>query len=427
MMNKRSSRLIAWLLTLVMVLNMSPVSAFAGIKSNELQGPDYPVLATLSTGSVPTGDYDDFTVQYVIKGDYTYDGNNLILYKVEHVTGKPSEAPMDSVDKCSGPDRNTATWDEATKTLSFYPVPNTASLELRYDLVIPKGDGTYEYRTFQILQNGEGGLRKDDTVQEALEVKDCLAAINGTGGDNIVLRKINGVDIKQVLPFTLPDDYTHPINKYTVSSVNTLNNNTHYKDYTISYIGHNNGSGSETIDFNSIVKTQFKWTGQGQVVLYYLLEAEGDDNDVTKYTITWLDEDGSELATTQVKEGYTPVYPKGTPTKASDDTYKYTFSGWTPNVVPATEDKTYTAQYASSDKNAGVVNVQYTLNNNVKPTGYTVPVDENHYSAGDTVTKATKPNYPGYTFTGWGFNGDNGETFTINHYIVLNIQTPSIY
>ena len=43
MMNKRSSRLIAWLLAMVMILNITPVTAFAGqsdsVKSEEKANP----------------------------------------------------------------------------------------------------------------------------------------------------------------------------------------------------------------------------------------------------------------------------------------------------------------------------------------------------------------------------------------------------
>ena len=71
-MNKRSSRLVAWLLTLVMVLNMSPISAFATPKSNEVKGPTYPIIDTLSNDPVPTEKVaGGYTVQYVVKAEYT--------------------------------------------------------------------------------------------------------------------------------------------------------------------------------------------------------------------------------------------------------------------------------------------------------------------------------------------------------------------
>ena len=61
MKNKRSSRLIAWLLTLVMVLNMSPMTAVAETGSGLYTGPAYETVATLSSDPVPIRDLIPFT------------------------------------------------------------------------------------------------------------------------------------------------------------------------------------------------------------------------------------------------------------------------------------------------------------------------------------------------------------------------------
>ena len=81
MMNKRSSRLIAWLLTLVMMLNIAPIPASAGVESSNWTGPVYPVLENLSSTPVPNQGISDYTVQYVIKKEYTYDGKNCPVEK----------------------------------------------------------------------------------------------------------------------------------------------------------------------------------------------------------------------------------------------------------------------------------------------------------------------------------------------------------
>lgn len=64
------------------------------------------------------------------------------------------------------------------------------------------------------------------------------------------------------------------------------------------------------------------------------------------YDITWKNDDGSTIDTTQVAYGDTPSHAD--PTKAATDEYTYTFSKWTPDIVPVTGDATYTASYNSA-------------------------------------------------------------------------------
>ena len=65
------------------------------------------------------------------------------------------------------------------------------------------------------------------------------------------------------------------------------------------------------------------------------------------YTITWINDDGTQLAITEVAAGETPVYSGETPTKETDADYVYTFYGWDPEPEPATADATYTAIYSA--------------------------------------------------------------------------------
>ncbi len=65
-----------------------------------------------------------------------------------------------------------------------------------------------------------------------------------------------------------------------------------------------------------------------------------------KYTITWVDGNGSTLKTEQVEYGTTPAYAGATPTKTATAQYTYTFNEtWSPAIVSVTEDATYTAQF----------------------------------------------------------------------------------
>ena len=63
------------------------------------------------------------------------------------------------------------------------------------------------------------------------------------------------------------------------------------------------------------------------------------------YTITWKDSDGTTLRTdSNVGYGSTPSYGEA-PIKETDQTYIYSFAGWTPALEAVTQDRTYTATY----------------------------------------------------------------------------------
>ena len=89
------------------------------------------------------------------------------------------------------------------------------------------------------------------------------------------------------------------------------------------------------------------------------------DAELNSYTITWLNEDGTELDRQTVEYGAIPVYDGETPVKEADDQYIYTFKGWTPAVVRVTRDATYRATYTSQDKSQALEDVQ---GNNVQCT-----------------------------------------------------------
>ena len=69
----------------------------------------------------------------------------------------------------------------------------------------------------------------------------------------------------------------------------------------------------------------------------------------TAYTIVFKNWDGTVLQSKKVKNGQTPQYTGETPTRPYDEQYSYTFSGWSPQIVAATADATYTAQFRAEE------------------------------------------------------------------------------
>ena len=93
-----------------------------------------------------------------------------------------------------------------------------------------------------------------------------------------------------------------------------------------------------------------------------------------KYTITWMDNQEilSEhvIAVEEYEYGKTPSY---TYYKPSDESYSYVVTGWTPDIVPVTEDAIYVAQYNAVPKNMEVVN-EITIPSDVEVVTTTVKV-----------------------------------------------------
>ena len=120
---------------------------------------------------------------------------------------------------------------------------------------------------------------------------------------------------------------------------------------------------------------------------------------INVYTINFLNWDGNGLETYEVEHGTTPVYDGVTPTKDDTQFVHYEFAGWTPTVVAATEDATYTAVFNE-------VPAPYTVRFYVKND---VLASVNAYYLTDEDMPA-EVNWYGYQFTGWDMTLDEINT-----------------
>ena len=117
---------------------------------------------------------------------------------------------------------------------------------------------------------------------------------------------------------------------------------------------------------------------------------------VPEYTVKFVDWDGTVISETVYKEGESVTVPED-PADWSDETYNYTFTGWSPQISAAAEgDATYTAQYGSSY-------IEYTVS--FLDWDMTV-IEELTLHYGDDIAVPGDPQrgpdetYT-YTFTGW--------------------------
>ena len=118
---------------------------------------------------------------------------------------------------------------------------------------------------------------------------------------------------------------------------------------------------------------------------------------VKEYTITFVNDDNTVLQSFTIEHGQTPEYTGAEPAKDADAQYTYTFSGWTPAIVAATADATYTAKYVRTLN-------QYTVRF-VDEDGTELQSSEVGYGTlpryeGENPTKESTAQYD-YTFAGW--------------------------
>ena len=110
-----------------------------------------------------------------------------------------------------------------------------------------------------------------------------------------------------------------------------------------------------------------------------------------KYTIEFVNEDGTPLHSSEVAYGEMPVYSGETPTKAATAEHSYTFAGWTPEIAAVTGDAIYTAAYTE------VAN-QYTITFDTAGGSSVAPITQAY---GTAVRAPDNPTRTGYSFVNW--------------------------
>ena len=130
---------------------------------------------------------------------------------------------------------------------------------------------------------------------------------------------------------------------------------------------------------------------------------QGEEIPKTGAHITWVI-DGKVVAEEDYLKGTMPSF-KGSTDKNPDDNYRYTFTGWSPEVVVAEEDATYTAQYSATAR------VFYTITFNTN--GGEGSMEPQRFEVGvDTALNTNAFTRENYKFIGWNTAADgSGATY----------------
>ena len=145
------------------------------------------------------------------------------------------------------------------------------------------------------------------------------------------------------------------------------------------------------------------YTGDTYCSVCNELLKQGTEIPKTGAHIIWVI-DGKVVAEEDYLKGTMPSF-KGSTDKAPDENYRYTFTGWSPEVVVAEEDATYTAQYSATAR------VFYTITFNAN--GGEGSMEPQRFEVGvDTALNANAFTHENYNFIGWNTAADgSGATY----------------
>ena len=268
------------------------------------------------------------------------------------------------------------------------------------DICSSAGMGVYQQKgslgtetvTYQYTQSGTSVTAHEITITPAkLHNADGTYTETKTANAGDVINYVNG---KWAI---IPNEITVSFNanngegtmeSQTISTKEggTLTTNTFTRE-GYNFIGWNtaaDGSGTSYVDGATVNLTE-------NTTLYAQWE-------IQKFTVTWVNDDGTELEKDEnVEYGTTPEYNGETPTKESTAQYTYTFSRWDPEIGKVTADITYKAVYEQTVNTYTVTwkNENGTILGTAQVEYGTVP----EYT-GETPVKESTEQYT-YAFAGW--------------------------
>ncbi len=198
----------------------------------------------------------------------------------------------------------------------------------------------------------------------------------------------------------IPDGGTPYANlTYTVESTDTLpvpeKANYDFAGWKVTVAGGNwaegeivNGAAAVTGKYGSVTLTA-QWTPK-------------------KFKVTFVNDDGTALQSTDVAYGTMPSYTGSTPVKEATAQYTYTFTGWSPALTTVTGEATYTAQY-SKTVNSYTITWKYETD---ETSGYKTESGTYNYGEHPVFNNGVNPVKTSatdkyYRFEGWKLEGQD--------------------
>lgn len=348
---KRTNRFIAVVASLVLIVGLMPITAFAEPGFDEDPSPALDVRVYPEKGGTVEG-----------AGKDPSPGGTVEL----HATAKDGYVFVnwtDEYEKVVSTDADYSFTFQSTCTLTA---------NFKRPLTITAKPQTYTYNG---KQQGEGDTAYDDSaaisekvVVDGLQSGDSITSIilDGEqtevgvyeGADGIVPSnaRINGKseDESDYVITYVPGKLTieaAPAEEYTVTFANwdgtVLQSGKVAKGETPKY-----GGDEPTRPATAQCEYLFAgWEPEIVAVTSDVTYTAKYDETSRLFTVIWQNYDGTEFyRDVKVPYGTMPKFEGAEPTKPSDESYTYAFAGWEPTIAAVTGDATYTAKFTATPK-----------------------------------------------------------------------------